>query len=992
MFFTNPLFLFLLLLMPLVIYLGWPARGYSRQREILSLVLRCVILLALILALAGLECPSSLSPNNAPLAVVFVVDGSDSMTTTAKQAAFDYVRQALKAMRPDDQAALVTFRGDALVERPMSTSKELGAITSIPITNQTNLAEAIRLALALYPPDLARRMVILSDGAVTIGDATRAAQLALSSGVEVQALPFISQLPTEVMISAVDSPEQLRLGDRFDLNVTLESSQATAVTLRILTGGQLLYESQQNLKKGRQTLNLPLTASQAGFIPYQVQVVPEFDTYYQNNQMFAYSKVSGPPKVLLVASPAGESIGFKGEIRPDEIRFLQSALVAGGFVIQAVQPINLPFDLPGLAEYAAVILVDTPARELNPRQMANLESYVKDLGGGLVAVGGPTSYGVGGYYKTSLEKALPVEMQIKDEKRRPSLTMVFIIDHSGSMSETSGGVVKVEIAKEAAMRSIELLSPGDRIGVIAFDDAASWVVPITDLVDPESINRQIGTIRPGGGTDIMAGIQAMARLLPDEATDTKHVILLTDGGADPTGIPELVQKLYQENNITLTTVGVGRDAAPFLKDLAEVGGGRYHFAADASAIPAIFTEETSLATRSYINEEPFLPLLVNTSSILSDLNATPLLYGYVGTSPKDSAQVILATPKGDPLLAIWRYGLGRSLAFTSDATGRWAKDWITWEGFATFWAQAVRAVVGDPVVSPLETHVILENGSARLIVDALGSEELEPFLNNYQMQANIISPDGTAQSMVLHQTAPGRYETHFTPSSQGTYLLRVTGEQPVSVEVVKPGSDNSSNVPETLSTIAGWTLSYSPEYRRLEADPDALLRVIAAAGGRLSSNDPAQVFTARIPFQRAGIPIWPGLLALAAVLLPLDIASRRLVVSRRDLHTAWENVTARTQAHLKNIAPTGVPPRSMRMEQLIRAKGRASGEPLSKEIPPSDKANEILSQKPLDRTPIPPPPAPSIQAKEPSKPSGTGAKKTASTTSTLLAKKRSRQK
>jgi uncharacterized membrane protein len=350
-----------------------------------------------------------------------------------------------------------------------------------------------------------------------------------------------------------------------------------------------------------------------------------------------------------------------------------------------------------------VVLVDV--RRLGTNQMERC-NHVRDMGGGLVAVGGPTSYGVGGYFDTPLEDTLPVDMAIRDEKRRPSLAIVFIIDHSGSMSETSGGVEKLELAKEAAARSVELLFPTDRVGVIAFDDTAAWVVPDRSRI--RWVVNSIGTIRSGGGTDIMAGLRAMAEDLPSDPANVKHVILLTDGGADPTGIPELVQRLYAENGITLSTVAVGRDAAPFLEDLAELGGGRYHFTADASSVPSIFTEETTLASRAYIVEEPFFPTLANSSPILTGVASVPRLYGYVATSAKPLAQVILKSEKDDPILAAWQYGLGRSVAFTSDATGHWGRDWVAWQNFPAFWVQAVRYTLGDVQDSVLEMDVVIE--------------------------------------------------------------------------------------------------------------------------------------------------------------------------------------------------------------------------------------------------------------------------------------------
>src|SRR5512138_1481838 len=560
--FTSPLFLILLLLVPLAVWMGLPARGAARRRETISLILRLTILLCLILSLAGLE----IVQRSDNLAVVFLMDVSDSMPREAVAAEVGYVRSALQAMQPDDRSALILFGSDALVERSMSPIKELETITSAPITNQTDLAEAIQLGLALFPSGYAKRMVILSDGAQTSGDAIEAAKFAAATEVQIVSVPFINQMEAETLVTNVEVPTHLRQNEQFDLNVSVQASAATRAVVRVLAGDQILYEQTHELHRGAQTLSLPLAAGQPGFVDYEVQITPEKDSFYQNNRLDAYSEIEGPPRILVVAPEPGEALPG-GDTRPDETSALVGALQAADFQVELVRPGRLPSDLPGLTQYDSVVLVDVPARMLGSNQMQNLQAYVHDLGGGLVVVGGPTSYGVGGYFHTPLEAALPVEMQIKDEMRRPSLGIVFIIDHSGSMSDASGGVQKIELAKEAAARSIEMLFPTDRVGVIAFDDAASWVVPMTQLEDPSQVIGAIGTIRADGGTDILAGLQAMANVLPNDPAKVKHVILLTDGGADPAGIPALVQRLYQENGITLSTVGVGNDAAPYLEQL-----------------------------------------------------------------------------------------------------------------------------------------------------------------------------------------------------------------------------------------------------------------------------------------------------------------------------------------------------------------------------------------------------------------------------------------
>jgi uncharacterized membrane protein len=796
-------------------------------------------------------------------------------------------------------------------------------------------------------------MVILSDGAQTIGDAEEAARFAAASGVEIVALPFVMQPGVEALITAVEAPARLRSGERFDLRVSLEATQAMNARLRVLADGQTVHEASVRLNKGRQTISIPLTATEPGFARFTVQIDPQADGLYQNNELAAVAQVLGEPQVLIVAPPAGAPLP-NGETRPDEAAQLSRALQAADFNVEMAQPAELPADVSTLSDYASVVLVDVPARELSQRQMEALRSYVRDLGGGLVMIGGPTSYGVGGYYKTPIEDALPVEMQIKDQQRRPQLAMVFIIDHSGSMGETSGGATKLDLAKEAAARSVELLMPNDRVGVIAFDDAAAWVVPLGELSDPAEVINRIGSIRLGGGTDIYAGVLAMSKALPDDPAQVKHVILLTDGGADPSRIAELVQKLRDENNITLTTVGVGRDAAPFLPSLAEAGGGRYHFAADPGSIPSIFTEETTLAARSYIEEGEFFPKQVSSSPVLNGITEAPQLYGYVATSPKDAAQTILVSDQDDPILAAWQYGLGKAVAFTSDATGRWAREWIDWEQFPQFWGQIVRYTIGDPNASALSVSVEQQGDTAKVIVDARAANG--DYLNGYTLNGSIVAPDGSAQPIGLQQIAPGRYEGPFQPRDQGAYVIGVAGQ--------------SANG-EAVNERAGWVLSYSPEYRNLESDPDAVYQFTLAAQGQIASNDPAEAFAHTQNAPLATRPVWPWLLLVAALLLPFDVGVRRLAIDRRDVQKAWNAIGVRWQA--KQAARGSVPARSERLTTLFQAKQRTRVERVEPIEPP-----------PADRTEAAPPAAPPPDRSTPP-PDATA------TASTLLAKKRAKK-
>src|SRR5690606_28649168 len=277
--------------------------------------------------------------------------------------------------------------------------------------------------------------------------------------------------------------------------------------------------------------------------------------------------------------------------------------------------------------------------------------------------------------------------------------------------------------------------------------------------------------------------------------------------------------------------------------------------------------------RAYIIEHEFAPTQTGSSPILSGITAVPPLYGYIGSSMKPAAQQILATDEGDPLLAAWQYGLGRSVAWTSDATGRWAGSWVPWEDFARFWSQAVRWTITEGANQNVEVQVQQEGERVRVTVDAL--DEAGNYLNGVEMSASVVAPDLTPTALELRQVAPGRYEATFEPEHEGAYFVRVAGAGEDGEEV-------------SVAQTSGWVLAYSPEYRSFEGDPDYLAHIAGLSGGGVV-DEPAEVFAHTLRSERASQPVWPWLLLFAAALLPFDIAVRRLVLTRSDLAklAAW---------------------------------------------------------------------------------------------------------
>ncbi|MCB9435285.1 MAG: VWA domain-containing protein [Ardenticatenaceae bacterium] len=927
--FTTPFALILLLTIPYFVWLGQPRLAAGQKwRQWVSLGLRLVILLLLVLSLAG----SQLVRAADELAVVFLVDASDSMSQSQAAQAEQFVRQAVGQMGATDQAAVVLFGSNALVERPLTPLAELAPITTIPQPLTTNLAEAIQLGLALFPAGSARRLVVISDGQANMGDAAKAGELAAASGVAIDYvfLPRPEQT-AEVTLLDVVAPSRVGAGETFRLEVTAESNVRQTAELRVFAGGNVVYQETVQLAVGVNNFTIRLQASEQEFARYQVQITPSRDTYYQNNELAAFTEVVGAPRVLLVHSTLNDD----GTPRPDQSAQLVAALQATGVEVTVAAPNELPADLAGLSNFASVMLVDVNAKLLSPRQMATLQSFVRDLGGGLVAVGGPQSYGMGGYFRTPLEETLPVEMQVKDQDRFPAVSIVIVIDRSGSMSADEGGLTKIQLAAEGAVRVVQLLNDFDEITVIPVDtEPDNPIGPVTASERETAVSRirQIGA--GGGGIYVRTGLQAAADALAQSPNEVKHVILLADGAdaEEKEGAPELIQQLVADG-ATVSTVSIGRgpDTA-WLQQMAELGNGRFHFTDRAANLPQIFTQETTAIQRNYLVEERFFGEQVGRSPILNNIPAIPPLFGYVATQAKDAGQVILQTPKGDPLLAVWQYGLGRAVAWTSDATGRWAAEWVPWDGFPVFWAQTVRWTMTQGRNSALESVVAFSaagssDGAARLTVDARDAGAGEFLLNGLALEANVVAPNGEVSSVTLQQVAPGRYEADFAPETAGAYLIRVAGQ-----------AENGMTVGQTL----GWVLGYSPEYRNLAANEPLLQQLAQVTGGRgLKVGEETAVFAHNLPSEPATRPIWLWLTLLTVLLLPLDIGVRRLVLTQRD----WERLIKWIFGRLPQREPIIEPARSAQLSQLFAAKQRATALPTERERVPEQGEVEVVGER-----------------------------------------------
>ena len=686
----------LLLLLGIPVVLAWRA---SRQplpplRARLSLAARLLLLGLVVLALADLR----LTVPADRLSVVFLVDRSLSVGSEARLWQSGWIRRACRTMGPRDQYGVVVFGGDARVERSVGPRDEQGTsrLASVVDPQGTDLAGALRLAQATFPPDSSRRLVVLSDGRPTTGDALTEARLSAAQGTEVWTATAPSPAQGEVLVQDVQVPRQPPLDAPFDVRISVRAEQGGPATLSLEADGREVARREVQLRPGANVFLVPQRRLQAGAVRYEAAIQARGDRHPENNRAGAVALVRGRPRLLFVTSE-GQAPGP-----------LPSQLRRQGLEVQVTGTGALPRGPAEYAGYSAVVFSDVSALEVPEAQMEILRSMVREVGLGFAMLGGPSSFGSGGWFRTPLEDVLPVDMDLRKNRRGAVLALALVLDKSGSMGETEGSVTRLAMAREAALAAAGLLTRQDWLGAVAFDSAARWVVPMRRHDDPGKASAELATLRPGGGTDLFPALKKALEALEPIQVPLKHVIVLSDGRTEPGDFDSLAARA-RKGRITVTTVAVGMDADfNFLRDLAGKTEGRSYLANQAVLLPRIFTRETVLAARAAFSEAPFQPEVQAVHPVLGgvDLGTAPPLLGYnLATLGPAPSQGLLRGPGGDPLLALGRSGLGRTAAWTSDAGQRWATPWLAWPGLAPLMAQTLRWVSASGAEAGFDVRV-----------------------------------------------------------------------------------------------------------------------------------------------------------------------------------------------------------------------------------------------------------------------------------------------
>lgn len=876
--FETPQYLILFLLLPLIVVFSFRSlSGLGPIRRWLAIALRCAVITCMILALAGAERVLRSDESS----IIFVVDRSSSVPRVKQQEAFDFVKKAAESLRPTkDRLGVIAFDGKSSVEQLPMAALGVDRIAGPIRPDMTNIAGALSMAMALFPSDASRRVVLLTDGNENAGQALEEVKHYAAADVPIDVLPLRYDIQDEVIFERLSAPATANLDETVNLQMVLRSTKQISGKIILRHNDEIEdldpsgpgYALKWTLEPGANRIPIPISLRSQGAHRFQATFEPDdakVDTIAGNNEGRAFTVVGGPGKVLILTSPSTpdspgnvESAMLLSEALRRE-KLVSDVQVCGERVVDPVL----------LLEYSLVILSNVPASLVSENERAAMASYVRDLGGGLIMVGGDDSFGPGGWMDTPIEEVLPVSFDVKSKQQIPKGALVLLMHACEIPAGNYWG-------ERVAVAAVKTLSSRDLVGVLSYQwqgaNQQYWDVPLQEVRDKTRIIQGIQKMAMGDLPDFepLAAAAADALTARKDAA-AKHMIVISD--FDPAGPSDETLAKLKRAGVTVSTVAIGYGShwidTGKAKRIADITGGKFYTTDDYTQLPQIFIKESRVVRRSLINETPFTPLIGNRlSTLIEGLpgDAIPQLGGYVVTTAKPSATIPLVrkTEDGnDPILAHWQVGLGKTVAFTSGMWNRWGSDWSNWEKFSKLWAQIARWASRPSAASKFDVTTSVQGGRGRIRVDALDASAAA--LNFMNIDGTLLQPDLTATPLQLTQTGPGRYEAEFDARDAGSYVLNLAYQ-------MGRGADA---VAGSLQT--GLSVAYSPEYRELSANETLLDEMARQTSGRkLDKASAASVFDPAFlkPAEKRR-SIWEPLIQIMLVLFLLDVAVRRIAIN-----------------------------------------------------------------------------------------------------------------
>lgn len=781
---------------------------------------------------------------------IILVDASDS-TSISKDKIDDYIEEILLTYDNPNKVGIVTFGNNCeyvanLSSDAKSVLKEYKNYSIEHKTDATNIEAALKYSQSILKSN--GRIIILTDGIETDGDALVAAGNLASKKIQIDAV-FFGNTPVEkeIQINGLDVTGPVSLDSETDITVTLQSMSTGEAKLKLydtFNGVETLIGEQQLFVHENETIvTFKHQFADQGdhFLYVTLETSAGDDTYIENNKYYSFVNISLDTKLLLIDGTGRESEAL--------YNFLDS-----DYTLDRVSAANVSTDIQVLKQYNQIILMNASMETLPANFDVVLEEYIS-IGGNVLTTGGMNTYYYGKMNGTKFDDFLPINV-IKEEET--PIAIMIVMDNSSSMKANIGKSTRMDVAKQSAIEAVGALRDCDYVGLITFDANAKRVIPITPATMRDSIISDISRIEVGQGTNYTGALKmANNELISFGDADVKHVIFISDGEPQDAGYQQYVAGMY-EKGITTSTIAIGSNTSfAKLEEIAEIGGGSSYAVTTGYELSKIMIEEIESLQSDYLNQkEDLAPRIRMHTAVVRGISSLPTIDGYIGASAKDDATVVL-TVNGDPLYAEWEYGSGKVASFMSDIGGSWAGNYLTDERGKTFVSNVVKNLLSSSEMnSEFEVEFARENFTNVINVNTSSNN------GKNKVEASIIYPNGDMRLIELKLVANNEYAAQIPSYGQeGLYRVNLIKTQ------------GKTEIIESFHT----TFSYSMEYNAFndyEESYEFIEKLAKSGKGKVYTLED-DVFAHEIIYDDLTYNPQLGLVILALILFLLDICVRK---------------------------------------------------------------------------------------------------------------------
>ncbi|OUU21463.1 MAG: hypothetical protein CBC13_09060 [Planctomycetia bacterium TMED53] len=835
-----------------------------------SLTLRVVAVLLLVASLAGV----SLDRDGDGLTLVILRDLSDSVSRLETDAALEEISRRLGTLKTPDQVALISFGGDPALEQGLALRLGPGKQVTLD-QSATDISSAFRYAasfLSANAPGGGKRVILLSDGNPTEGDVIREARNLAVAGISVDVWPLIYDRVNEVLLESVSAPQEVEPGQTYEIDAVIESTVDTTAMVTLLEGNSAIATKEVLVGAGRNRVSFPVI-SEKGTKRFQILLEPAegTDSIQVNNAGSVLVTSRENSRVLLVSADGQSPIG----------EYLSGSQI----LVEQIPVSGLSSVVTDYTNYSAVILDNVSYFSMRKETAQLLERLVYSNGLGLLMVGGADSFGAGGWKGTPVEEALPVTMDIRQRKIIPNGALAIIL-HTCEFPQ--GNLW----ARQISMSALDALTAKDYFGLLIYKNGVDgWGIPMRLCEDKESLKSIINTLSPEDMLQFTPSMQLALTGLNSVDAYSKHMIIISDG--DPVLPSEALLQGYVDQGIKISTICIQPHSGQFpeltLRKIAKTTGGRFYRMDDPTQLPRIFFREALQVRKNLIDESTFQPVIGESAGPIQGLDSFPPIEGIVLTTTKPLATEVLLNDEEDPLVSLYRHGIGISAVFTSDSGERWSSAWSGWEGNPTFWAQMVRTISRPDDSGALQAVTKVDGRGGVILLDAI--DEAGQFVDGLDLKGSVINPDLKSQEIEITQDGPGRYIGNFPVRQQGDYLVRIEGAFP---------DGSSAGLTRTFS------VGYPAEFRSLRSDEELLGEIALESGGRII-DDQTDLLERSSNISSSQQPLWPLLIRVALLLFFVDVVIRRIHFGPLTSKTA-DSATTVTETQTSTIAAKGRDP------------------------------------------------------------------------------------